>query len=178
MRVVVPADAVETEKAIISSLKEFGPFYFRLPRSKVPVLFDDSYNFRMYKAEIMKDGSDISIISCGTMVNEALKSAELLKKEGINAEVINMHTIKPVDKESIFRTARKTGRIVTCEDHNVIGGLGSAIAETLSEEPVPMKMIGLKNFCESGSYEELMKKYGLNADNIACVAKNLIKNKG
>jgi transketolase len=176
MSVVVPADAVETEKAITASLNEFGPFYFRLPRIKAPVLFDDNYDFKLYRAEIMKAGNDVSIISCGIMVSEAIKAAEELKKDGIEAEVINVHTIKPIDTESIIKSANKTGRVITCEDHNITGGLGSAVAEVLSEKPVILKRIGLSSFCESGSCEELMKKYGLDADNIASIAKTLIRN--
>jgi len=178
MRIIVPADAIETEKAIAASIDEVGPFYFRLPRSKVPLLFDDDYVFNMYKAEKMRDGSDVSIISCGIMVSEAIKSAELLKKDGISAEVINMHTIKPIDKECILKTARKNGKVVTCEDHSVVGGLGSAVSDVLiNNYPVKMKMIGIEKFGESGPYEELMKKYGLAAENISRTVKALVENR-
>jgi transketolase len=174
MKLVVPADAVETEKAIIATLDENGPFYIRLPRSKVPVLFDEDYDFKLYNAEKMKDGSDVSILACGVMVSEALKAAEELKKENIDAEVINIHTIKPIDAEAVIKSANKTGRVVTCEDHSITGGLGSAVAEILSENPVALKRIGLNAFCESGPYEDLMKKYGLDAGNIAKVAKSMV----
>ncbi len=168
MRVVAPADAIETEKAIIASLDEGGPFYFRLPRSKVPVLFDENYNFKLYKGEIMRDGSDIYIIACGIMVNEAMKAAEILKERGIDAGVINMHTIKPIDKECIVKAAKKTGRIVTCEDHSIFGGLGSAVAEVLSSNyPTKMRIIGMEGFGESGPANELFRKYGLDSNGIA-----------
>ncbi|MCX6819347.1 MAG: transketolase family protein [Candidatus Aenigmarchaeota archaeon] len=168
MRVVAPADAIETEKAIIASLDEGGPFYFRLPRSKVPVLFDENYNFKLYNGEIMRDGSDIYIIACGIMVNEAMKAAEILKEKGIDAGVINMHTIKPIDKECIVKAAKKTGRIVTCEDHSIFGGLGSAVAEVLSSNyPTKMRIIGMKGFGESGPANELFRKYGLDGNGIA-----------
>ncbi len=175
MKLIVPADAVETEKAIIASLSENGPFYIRLPRSKVPVLFDDDYDFRLYSAEKMKDGSDVSILACGVMVSEAMKAAEELKKENIDAEVINIHTIKPIDAGAVIKSANKTGGVVTCEDHSITGGLGSAVAEILSEKPVTMKRIGLNAFCESGPYKDLIKKYGLDADNIAKVTKSLVR---
>jgi len=168
MRVVVPADAIETEKAIIASLDECGPFYFRLPRSKVPVLFGEDYNFKLYKGEIMRDGSDIYIIACGIMVSEAMKAAEILKEKGIDAGVINMHTIKPIDKECIVKAAKKTGMIVTCEDHSIFGGLGSAVAEVLSSNyPTKMRIIGMEGFGESGPANELFRKYGLDSNGIA-----------
>lgn len=168
MKVVVPADAIETEKAVIASLDEDGPFYFRLPRPKAPVLFDEDYNFKLCKGEIMRDGSDIYIISCGIMVSEAMKAAEVLKERGIDAGVMNMHTIKPIDKEGLVKVARKVGRIVTCEDHSVFGGLGSAVAEVLaSNYPARMKIIGIERFGESGPADELFKKYGLDSTSIA-----------
>lgn len=175
MKVVVPADAIETEKSIISSLSEKGPFYFRIPRPKVPVLFDDNYDFRMYRAETMRDGSDISIIACGIMVSKAMGAADILKSDDIDAEVINMHTIKPIDENAILKTGKNTGRIVTCEDHNVIGGLGSAVAEVIAGSNVTLKRIGVSGFCESGSGEELFIKYGLNAESIAKTVKEMVK---
>lgn len=176
MRVVVPADAIETEKAIISSLNENGPFYFRLLRPKVPIIFDDSYEFDMNKAVTLKDGKDVTIMACGIMVSEAMKAAELLKSDNIDAGVINMHTIKPIDKESIIKSAKKTGKIVTCEDHSIFGGLGSAVAEVLSTNyPAEMRMIGLEKFGESGSAEDLFKKYGLDSNGIVKSLKEIMR---
>ena len=124
----------------------------------------------------MREGSDVSIIACGIMVSEAMKAAEFLKTKGIDAEVINMHTIKPIDKECIIDAAKKTGRIVTCEDHSIFGGLGSAVAEVLSSNyPANMRMIGVEKFAESGSTEELFKKYGLDSNSIANTARGLIR---
>lgn len=165
MKVVIPADVFETEKAIKASLDEPGPFYIRLLRPKVPILFDDSYDFKMYDAKILRDGSDVSLIACGIMVSEALKAAEKLKKSGIDAGVINMHTIKPIDEDCIKKAAKQTGRIVTCEDHSIYGGLGSAVAEVASKNcPVKMDMVGVEKFGESGNLEDLFKKYGLDSN--------------
>lgn len=167
MVVIAPADAIETKKVIETSLNCNGPFYIRLNRPKSPIIYKEDYNYEIGKASVIKNGSDVSIIACGIMVGEAIKASEILERDGISAEVINMHTIKPIDEDAILKTGRKTGSIVTCEDHSIIGGLGSAVAEVIAGKHIELKRIGVDGFCESGSYEELFKKYGLNAESIA-----------
>lgn len=167
MTIIVPADAVEAEKATEFLATHKGPAYLRLSRPKSRIIFDDSYKFSFGKASTMADGSDVSIISTGIVVTEALEAAALLKKNGINAEVINMATIKPIDKAAILKSAKKTGMIVTCED-GLVNGLGGAVAEVLAENyPTKLLRIGLDGFAESGSYKDLYKKYGLDAGSIA-----------
>lgn len=163
MTVIVPADGVETEKALQAIVDYQGPVYLRLGRPAVPVLYDDSYSFEIGKASVLRTGEDVSIIAAGIMVSKALEAAELLAEEGIQAEVINMATIKPLDEKTILQSVRKTKRVVTAEEHSIIGGLGSAVAELVSEHhPVPVRRVGLKDvFGESGSPAELLEKYGL-----------------
>ncbi len=179
MSVIVPADAEETKKAIYSIAEYNGPVYTRLGRSGVPVLFDEDYEFVLGKGVQLADGSDVSIIACGIMVAESLKASEILAQEGISARVINMSSIKPIDKDLIVKAAAETGAIVTAEEHNVIGGLGSAVAEVVSEErPVPVKMVGVKDtFGESGKPAHLLEKYGLTADEIVKAVKDVLKKK-
>lgn len=176
IKVIVPADGVETKKAIRAVLKIKDPVYIRLGRPKIPVIFNEDYPFQIGKGYKIKEGRDVSIFACGIMLYEALKSEEKLKKEGISAEVINISTIKPLDKEIIINSARSTGAVVTAEEHQIIGGLGSAVAETLGENyPVPLERIGIKDkFGESGKPEELLKKYKLTADDIYKSAKRAI----
>ncbi|MEW6202277.1 MAG: transketolase family protein, partial [bacterium] len=138
MRVFVPGDAVETERMVETALKIDGPFYIRTSRVKFPVLFDENYRFEPGRGIVMREGKDITIIACGLMVSESLKAAEELKKEGISARVVNMSSIKPLDRELVVKCAQETGKILTVEEHTIIGGLGSAIAEVVAEEyPVP-----------------------------------------
>lgn len=179
MTVIVPADGVETEKVIFNVAEFNGPVYVRLGRSAVPTLFDENYEFKIGKGSVLREGSDVSIIACGIMVNEAIIAHDILKSEGINAKVINMSTIKPIDKELIIEAAKETGAIVTAEEHSVIGGLGSAVSEVLCEEhPVVVRKVGVKDtFGESGTPKELLKKYGLTAVDIAMAAKDAILNK-
>ncbi|MFH0832241.1 MAG: transketolase family protein [Candidatus Aenigmatarchaeota archaeon] len=174
MAVIVPADAIETKKAIKATLDWRGPVYIRMNRPKSPLIFNDDYDYEIGNASVIKDGSDVSIIACGIMVSEAVKASEILNKNGISAEVVNMHTIKPLDAETILKTGKKTGRIVTCEDHGIIGGLGSAVAEVIAGSNIKLERIGVKGFCESGSHEELFMKYGLNAESIANAIKNQV----
>jgi transketolase len=176
MTVIVPADAVETEQAVEYAYKHDGPVYIRLGRSKVPVIHDINYEFKIGKAFIEKEGKDVTIAAAGIMVSFALEAADKLKSQGINAEVINVSTIKPFDAETIIKSVKKTGKIVTAEEHSVINGLGSAAADALSEYyPVPMKKIGTKDvFGESGKPEELLEKYELKPDNIISAVKELI----
>lgn len=169
MTVIVPADAVETKAAIHALAETKGPAYVRLGRSGVPVINDENtYQFEIGKGVLLKDGKDATIIATGIMVNEALEASKELETKGLSVRVINIHTIKPIDEEIIIKAAKETKGIVTVEEHNVIGGLGSAVAEVIGEScPVPVKRIGtLDTFGESGKPQELLEKYGLTKENI------------
>ncbi len=169
LTVIVPADYFETKAAIRFAADYIGPVYVRLPRSATPVIFDESVEFQHGKARILRKGMDISIFACGVMVAEALNAAELLKNVGINTEIINISTLKPLDTETIVQSVSKTGNALTVEEHNIIGGLGSAVAETLSENhPAPLRRMGvIEKFGRSGKAGDLLKAYGLTAEDIA-----------
>lgn len=177
MTIINPADATEAKKAVRAALELDGPVYMRFGRLAVPVIFGDDYSFEVGKGVQLKDGNDVTIIATGLMVNEALGAYELLKNEGINARIINMHTIKPLDKEIILKAAKETGAIVTAEEHSVIGGLGSAVSETVCEEyPVPVVKLGVYDtFGHSGPAVKLLDEFGLRAVNIAEKAKKAIE---
>jgi transketolase len=179
MRVIVPADSFETKKVVRFVINTDGPFYVRLSRCKIPLIFDDTIEFRLGEAVLCNEGNDITLIGCGMMVEKALRAADILKKSGIRARVLNMSSIKPIDREAICSAAIETGAIVTVEEHLVTGGLGSAVAEVLSEYcPVPMKRIGVQDrFGLSGSPDELIEAFDLTDKEIARVAKTLIKQK-
>lgn len=179
MVVVVPCDAYEAYAATMALAEMNGPAYMRMGRSEFPVLMSEDCKFHIGKATVMREGSDVSIIACGQMVGAALDAAESLSAEGIDAEVVNMSTIKPLDTETLEATVAKTGAVVTVEEHSIIGGLGSAVAEYLSENvPVPLFRVGTRDtFGESGEAEELLVKYGLTASDVAAAAKNVIKRK-
>jgi transketolase len=180
MTVVVPADALETEKVIRAAVAYYGPMYIRLSRPKTPVITEGlNYDFQIGKGVVLKEGKEATIIACGLMVGKALEAAALLAKDKIEARVVNMHTIKPLDQELIIRCARETGAIVTAEEHSVIGGLGGAVAETVVENsPVPMARVGLHDvFGESGTPDELLVKYGLTPESIAAAVKTVLKRK-
>jgi transketolase len=166
--VFVPSDATQTKFVIKGISNHPGPAYVRLGRGPVPVLYDDDSQLGLFSANVLKEGKDVSIISCGVMVHEAIRAEKILSSNGIDAEIIDMHAIKPIDEETVIRTARKTGAVVTAEEHSIIGGLGSAIAEILSEKyPVPVGKVGIRDiFGESGSHSDLLKKYGLTAEDI------------
>lgn len=169
MTVIVPSDGMEAMAAVKEIAEYQGPVYLRLGRSGVPVINDHSdYRFEIGKGITLKEGGDITIIATGLMVHEALKAAKSLEERGIEARVLNLHTIKPIDKELIIKAAEETGAVITAEEHNIIGGLGSAVAEVLSENvPVPLKRIGVEDtFGESGKPQELLEKYGLTHDAI------------
>ncbi|MBZ4664132.1 MAG: transketolase family protein [Caloramator sp.] len=177
MTVICPSDDVETMAAVKAASEYYGPVYIRLGRSSVPTINDrPEYKFEIGKAVLLKEGKDVSIFATGIMVSEALKAAEELQKEGIDAEVINIHTIKPIDEEAVVNSVKKTKAAVTCEEHNIIGGLGSAVCEVLSEKyPAPVKRVGIKDtFGESGKPAELLKKYGLTKDEIIKAAKEAV----
>lgn len=174
MTVICPADDVEAKAAVEAALEFNGPVYMRFGRLAVPVFNDkDTYKFEMGKGVLLRDGSDVTIVATGLMVNEAMIAADMLASEGVKARVINIHTIKPLDKEIICKAAKETGVIVTAEEHSVIGGLGSAVAETVTECcPVPVVKVGVNDvFGHSGPAVELLKEFGLSAENIAEKAK-------
>lgn len=177
MTVINPADAVEAE-AVIKAIAEFnGPCYVRLGRAAVNVVNDkDTYKFELGKGVSLKEGKDVTIVATGIMVDAAIEAADMLAKDGIEARVINIHTIKPIDKDLLVKAAKETGALVTAEEHSVIGGLGSAVSEVLSEEyPVPVLKVGVQDkFGESGKPDELLEAYGLTAKDIAKKAKKAI----
>ena len=176
MVVMSPAADVEARAMVKAAYLHEGPVYMRFGRSGIPVFHDESYNFQIGKGEIVKDGTDIAIIANGLMVYEAMVAAEELKEAGIDAMVINMATVKPLDEELVLEAAKKCGKIVTAEEHSVIGGLGEAVAAVLSEKlPTPMKRVGVQDvFGQSGPAAEVLKYYGLCAENIVNVAKSML----
>ena len=180
MVVISPADAVESIAAVEAAIKHNGPVYLRFGRLAVPVINDEAtYKFEIGKGVQLKDGSDVTIIANGLMVPDALTAADMLAEEGINARVINIHTIKPIDEDIIVKAAEETGAIVTAEEHNIIGGLGSAVAEVLAEKcPTPLVRVGINDkFGKSGKPAQLLKEYGLTPENIAAKAKEAIAKK-
>ena len=176
MKVIVPADSWETRKATRAVAELDGPYYVRFGREKVPEITDESTPFEVGKAYCVQDGTDVALIACGVMVYHSVVAARELAKEGISAMVINCHTIKPIDREAIVEAAKKTGAVVTAEEHQLMGGMGSAVSEVLSTEyPVPMQMVGVQDrFGQSGDPDELMNAYGLNAEEICKAAKRAI----
>ena len=167
--VICPADAVEAEQAILEIAKRKGPAYVRLGRPNVKTVYDENYKFAIGKASVVAEGNDATIIASGIMVQESLVAAEILKSQGINARIVNMSTIKPIDVDAVIAAA-KTGTIVTAEDHNIYGGLGSAVAEVIAEKwlKCSFEMIGVKDqFAESDTQKVLFKKYGMDAQAIA-----------
>jgi len=178
MTVISPADAVETRHVIKAAIEHDGPVYIRLGRLSVPVIFDESsYKYELGKGITLSEGSDATIIATGLMVHAALEAKDALKQEGINARVIDLHTIKPIDADIIIKAAKETGAIVTAEEHNIIGGLGSAVAEVVSENhPVPVLRVGVRDkFGKSGKPDALLEMYGLTAASIAARTKEALK---
>ena len=180
MAIISPADAVEAKAAVEAAIKHYGPVYLRFGRLAVPILFDEAtYQFEWGKGVQLEEGKDVTVIANGLMVPEALKAKTMLEEEGISAKVVNIHTIKPIDADIIIKAAKETGAIVTAEEHNIIGGLGSAVAEVLVENaPVPMKRVGVEDkFGKSGKPSELLEWYGLTARNIAAKVKEVLEMK-
>ncbi len=179
MTVFVPADAVETRAAVRAAAQIRGPVYIRLGRPGVPVLHGDDFHFEPGRAVIMREGNDATIIATGIMVATALEAAGLLEQEGIGVRVVNMHTIKPLDEETVIAAARETGVIVTAEEHSIVGGLGGAVAETVcTHHPVPVYRLGIPDvFGESGKPGELLEKYGLTAAHLAARVREAVKRK-
>ena len=177
MTVIVPADDTEARAAVHAAVDYVGPVYLRFGRSAVPVINDpETYKFEMGKGVVLREGKDVTIVATGIMVANALDAAEALAAEGIDAEVINIHTIKPLDEDLIIKSATKTGKVVTAEEHSVIGGLGSAVCDCLSaKHPVPVYKIGINDrFGESGSAGALVEKYGLDAAGVAKSVKGFL----
>lgn len=178
MTVISVSDAVETAKAVEAIADYNGPVYLRLSRAPAPTLFDEHYDFQIGKGVELKTGKDIAIIATGTLLHNAIRAAQLLKEEGIDATVIDIHTIKPIDEELIIDAAKRTGAVLTVEEHSIYGGLGSAVAEVLSQKcPTPMEFVGATDFAESGDYNQLLEKYGYAPKTIAEKAKILIHKK-
>jgi len=177
MRVIVPADAEETKMVIRYVAQADGPFYVRLSRSPTPAFYaPGKCDFRPGKGSVIREGKDAAIVACGIMVYEADKACELLAKEGISVRLINLASIAPIDNELLAETARKFGRIVTCEEHSIYGGLGSAVAESVAESvPCRIKILGVHKPCQSGSPEDLLRYHELTAADIAAAVKQILK---
>lgn len=175
MTVINPADAKEAEAAVLAAIDYQGPVYIRLGRAETKDIHDDSYHFEWGKAEVLRQGSDVTIFATGIMTAKALDAAETLAKQGVQAEVINVHTIKPLDEETVIASAKKTGKVVTAEEHSIIGGLGSAVAEVLASQcPTKQAFVGVQDsFGESGSPNDLLEKYGLTTEAIVKAAVGL-----
>jgi transketolase len=176
MKVLLPADSVAVSKLTWTIAQQYGPFYMRMCRSKTPIIHNNSQEFQIGKAITMRDGSDCTIAACGITVKMALDAADLLNQDGISCRVVDCFSIKPIDKELLEKAARETGAIVTCEEHNVMGGFGSAVSEVISESyPVPIRRIGVQDkFGESARDNEilqLLEKHGLTPINITNMVK-------
>ena len=176
MVVICPADDIEARQAVKAAYKYEGPVYLRFGRLAVPVFHSEDYKFEIGKGEVIKEGSDVSIIANGLMVNEAIEAGKALEAKGISAEIINIATIKPLDEELVIKSAKKTGRVITVEEHNIIGGLGEAVASVLAEQyPVPMRRVGVRDvYGESGPAVDLLHKYGLDADGIEAAVRSVL----
>ena len=179
MTVVVPADAAETEAVIMWAASYDGPAYIRLGRAKCEDIMPAEMTFTPGKSTKLSDGNDLTIIACGIMVAKAVEAAAILKKKDISARVINMSSIKPIDEDAIIKASKETGAVITCEEHTVMGGLGSAVAEVICKNtPVPMSMIGTEDtFGESGKADDLLKKYGLSTEHIVEEAIRILERK-
>jgi len=184
--VIVPADGIETKEAVKASIEWPGPVYMRLGRPAMPLVYEEGYKFngktlrfKVGEAVKLKEGKDVTIIAAGMLVNEALSAAASLAKDGVDAAVMNVHTIKPLDESEIVKTAKETGAVVTAEEHNILGGLGGAVAEVLAENvQVPMIRVGIRDaFGESATASELLVKYGLTASDIIAASKRALKMK-
>ncbi len=179
-RVIVPADVVEAAQAVEAAARNPGPFYIRCGRPKIPVIYDESYRFQIGKAHLLRPGQDVTVIAAGIMVKRALDAAAALEEQGIDCRVLNMATVRPLDREAILSAARETGAIVTAEEHLTHCGVGSLVAQAVaSEHPVPMGFVGMKDsYAESGRWDELLDKYGLTAEAIVTEARRLLERKG
>ncbi len=177
MTVICPADGVEAEAAVKAAYEMDGPVYLRFGRLAIPQFHEEGFNFQIGKGEVLRDGTDVAIIANGLLVYEAIQAGEILSEAGINAMVINMATIKPLDEELVLEAAKKCGKVITCEEHSIIGGLGEAVCAVLAEKcPTVVRRIGVNDeFGHSGPAAALLKQFGLSADHIVEVAKDLCK---
>jgi len=182
MTVLAPSDATQTAKLVELMADHVGPMYARVGRANAPVLYEEAYmeTLELGKGMLVEEGDDVSILACGTMVDAALDAQKMLKKKNISARVIDMHTIKPLDEKVVLKCAKETGRIITLEEHSIIGGFGAAVAETLAEQvnkPFRFQRMGIRDqFCESGDPADLLKKYKLDSSSVVKMAQNLVKN--
>lgn len=179
MTIICPADAIEAKAAVEASINLDGPVYLRFARLSSPVIFDDNYKYEIGKGVQLSDGKDVTIFATGLMVGEALEAEKMLNKQNIDARIINIHTIKPIDKDIIIKAAKETGALVTAEEHNIMGGLGSAVSEVVVQNyPVPVKCVAVEDkFGKSGNPGLLMKEYGLTAADIVAKAKEAMSMK-
>jgi transketolase len=177
MTVVAPGDGVELRKAVFAVADYGAPVYLRMTRDPSPVVFDESYDFKIGRAALVREGTDVTVITTGVMVGRAVAAADLLAVEGVSLHLLHVHTVKPLDVAAVVAAAEKTGLVVTAEEHNIIGGLGGAVAEALGEHrPTPMKRVGVADvWSESASNDDLLQKYGLTAAHIAQAARSLME---
>ena len=176
--VLTPSDGPETVAAVRAAAQIDGPVYVRLYRPALPVLHADGFDFRLGEAEVLRDGDDVTLVACGSMVATALEAAETLASEGLSPRVLNTHTLRPFDEDAIARAARETGALVTAEEHYVHGGLGSLVTGVVaSTHPVPVEVVGVRQYAESGAAGELLEKYGLSASHIAAAARKALARK-
>ena len=169
MRVVVPSDAASTRWATKLAVESYGPMYLRLSRDVYPDLYTEDAKFELGKGAVVREGSDVTVIACGLLVHKAMEAAEIMAQRGVSVRVVDMYSVKPIDRRLIMKCARETGRIVCAEEHNVIGGLGSAVAEVLAHEGVgvPVEFVGIQDvFSETAPYAQLLKKYGVDAEGV------------
>lgn len=180
MTIVVPSDTVAVAKLLPQIVEWDGPVYVRLNRNEVPTLFDEHYAPQIGKAVLVRPGKDVTLIACGLMVSRSLEAAAILEKYGLDARVVEMHTIKPIDQEAIESAARETGALVTVEEHNIIGGLGAAVSEVVTEcYPVPVKRVGLPDcFAETGPYQMILDRYGMSVESVVNAARAAYAMKG
>ena len=180
MKVIVPSDATSTRWATKYAVENYGPMYLRLSRDVYPDLYNDSSKFELGKGAIVRDGKDVTVIACGLMVHKALEAAEQMEAKGVSVRVVDMYSIKPIDKELILRCAAETGAIVTAEEHNIYGGLGGAVSEVLAwgGASAPTEFVGLQDtFTESGKYSDLLHKYGIDADGVVAGIEKVLERK-
>jgi transketolase len=176
MTVVVPSDPVGLAKLLPQAAEWPGPVFFRLNRNEVPVLFDDGYDPKIGQAITLRPGSDVTLICAGLMVSRCLGAAEALAGEGVDARVLEVHTVKPLDVEGVLQAARETGALVTVEEHSIVGGLGGAVAEAVTDaHPVPVKRVGMADrFAETGPYFEMLDRYGMSVEDITTAARQAL----
>jgi transketolase len=177
MTVVAPGDAVEVGKAVFAAAAHGGPVYLRMTRDPSPVVFDETYDFQIGRAVVVREGTDITVVTTGIMLGRAVEAAELLAAEGISIHLLHAATVKPLDEQAVIEAAEKTGLVVTAEEHNILGGLGGAVAEVLGEHrPTPMKRVGIADvYSESAPNDDLLEKYGLTPRHIAQAARSLLE---